>query len=120
MTRSDLAYHLHNNSKKIIEKWYPAMSIIRINKLKSNNKSLKNGHSLVDILSLYCEWWDFTKSNFDGLGESIDEILNRFNLLESTSITEINTIEKIFGYDFTYCYDIQNWRNSQIDKLWQN
>lgn len=113
MNLNDLNYHLHNNVERIVIKWRPTMSLIRMwNDYQDD--------FLTEILSKYCEWWEFTKPNYDGLGESLESIIKSIKKQEKEiDFTNYSILDFIFGEEFTKVYNIQQWRDSQIEKIYE-
>lgn len=113
MTNSELNNHLHTSSERILQKWQPTIDIIKI-KYNSNFD-----HDLSLIFSQFGEFWEITRPNYDGLSDVFDRILIELQSQEF-DLSNVEDLKKIFPEDFIKCYDIQHWRNSQINKLWQN
>jgi len=113
MNSNQLHNHLHSDIIRIIEKWRPTMSLVRMWNDYGDD-------SLTQLLSKYCEWWEITKPNYDGLGESLEKIIKSIDKsLNKIDLADYSTLETIFGEDFTKVYDIQQWRNSQIEKIYE-
>lgn len=111
MTDSELNNHLHSDIERIIVKWRPTLSLIRLwNKYTDDY--------LTEILSKYCEWWEITKPNYDGLGESLDNIC-KVLMKEKSNIDDYQTIKLIFGESFAKVYDLQQFRDNQIQRLYE-
>lgn len=111
MTDIELSNHLNSNSERIIVKWKPTMTLFRLwNEYTDDN--------LTEILSKYCEWWEVRKPNYDGLGEILEKICKKLTT-EKKNIEDYEDLVSVFGEEFTKVYNLQQFRESQIQKLYE-
>lgn len=123
MNPQQINYHLHNNLDRIREKWNPVMSVLNVIQISNQKLSQPMSFStacylddLLNIFSSYCEWWEITKPNYDGLGDSLDRIISKMKI---NHIENINQVKELFYDDFIAVYDIQNHRDNIIEKLYE-
>jgi hypothetical protein len=111
MTDVELSNHLSSNVKRILEKWKPTMTLFRLwNEYTDDN--------LTEVLSKYCEWWEVRKPNYDGLGEILEKICKKLTT-EKKNIEDYEYLVSVFGEDFSKVYNLQQFRESQIKKLYE-
>lgn len=111
MTDAELNSHLNSNIQRLLEKWKPTMSLFRLwNEYTDDN--------LTEILSKYCEWWEYRRPDYEGLGESLSKIC-KILMNESKNLESHSDLVSIFGEDFAKVYDLQQFRDSQIQKLYE-
>lgn len=111
MTDAELSNHLNSDVSRILTKWKPTMSLFRLwNEYTDDN--------LTEILSKYCEWWEYTRPDYDGLGESLSSIC-KILMNESKNFESHSDLVCVFGEDFAKVYNLQQFRDSQIQKLYE-
>jgi hypothetical protein len=111
MTDVELSSHLIFDVNWILIKWKPTMDLFRLwNEYTDDN--------LTEILSKYCEWWEYRKPDYDGLGESLSRIC-KILMNESKNLESYSDLVSIFGEDFAKVYDLQQFRDNQIQKLYE-
>ena len=111
MTDIELSIHLNSNIKRIIEKWKPTMTLFRLwNEYTDDN--------LTEILSKYCEWWDHKNDGYDGLGEQLSKMC-KIITNEKKNLEDYQDLVSVFGEEFTKVYNIQQWRDCQIEKIYE-
>ena len=111
MTDAELNSHLNSNIQRLLEKWKPTMSLLRLwNEYTDDN--------LTEILSKYCEWWEHRKPTYDGLGEELSKICKILNTGEK-NFEDYDYLVMVFGDDFSKVYNLQQFRDCQIQKLYE-